>query len=1018
MANILDDKTGMLTKINYVPLMNIVENILKEELGKEKKIFSFKIYPNYNLCSWDGFNNLVVYIVERCFKEPDFMRQMGLNIADQGRIVSINHTDKKKYSECVEKIPKLIRDYIREYKDILDSFKPIPLACFQNDNESPNFDLLNTFKSTKFEKQKAAVFPDEHYCAESLRTDSVEIRLNVADIEKNLKQNLKDYVNRYCRDEEEAEELCADIDNGEHGVDELVSNIANNSLKKMRSHIGMNYLKFLYAQRKKDDSKGMSYVEDYIRRFTLFEEFLYDLNCTNYYPELQTCCGVEMSKMLNQSDALDCLPFIGLFQDLMVEKDDGMTKSFKFGGSLKRNQPVSKYGKKSVIDYQVSFMKGEFDKEDGLNNKLSKKVLNYLIYTFFLVDIGNMEYNPIENWKMETERFKDEDESIIFATMEQKMMFISKKMDDMREALDRLLNYKAASILKEPEKKEVFVINSGYLNAESIRNGDVDCLFRIDSFNKDMDFLRYSMILDTMQSTEKKDSIIISIPFVYEFKAESIYIAPKEPTEINSYDYYIKQVEVLPFVFVPEGMTPDAKKYYFTWLNNVAKQKTVSYHFQIPYYFDNNVTELENAHQRLLYRIVYSFLVFFFQYEIVKNLNANLNNSETAKNRLLFIPLMRLHLTDYNPTEPIPNDCSGGFIKSLCMDLEQLLNEDENYICTTQGIVLHKTNEYKIKNAKASMYHRLPKQYKYNKEEDRVALIYLTSIRTDTCQNAHQNDSMSLVSGEVYTFTKIEKDKTAFCRFLKSFNGIYQHSELYRKLPLVEDVITDLYHRGFKKILYITDAPYTSTIHAVTNKELYFHSEELIHNFKQDKPELVILPLYYTSYSVHEYDAIKGKTQSRTMYIDQTSHLDELLKIGGKNNPLIAGIFGLFTGKAVSSKNNRDSKNFYRSAVIYSTMYNIYDNTRLNIQIAQNLIHNKETKDALMELLTLFHFSKYESVYGITTKVDPYDRLSGDTGILKASLFNIEHENKWEKNYRYNLLAFLVDMKKIVDKEK
>ena len=99
----------------------------------------------------------------------------------------------------------------------------------------------------------------------------------------------------------------------------------------------------------------------------------------------------------------------------------------------------------------------------------------------------------------------------------------------------------------------------------------------------------------------------------------------------------------------------------------------------------------------------------------------------------------------------------------------------------------------------------------------------------------------------------------------------------------------------------------------------------------------------------------------------------------------------------------------------YSTLLNIYEQNILDTNdIYAGLIDNdrdRGLKYEILQLLTLFHFSRYEADNkDIQLKLDPYQKIIGDDSIGELSLFPHVKPDK-----QINLMAFLNEVNYALD---
>jgi hypothetical protein len=67
---------------------------------------------------------------------------------------------------------------------------------------------------------------------------------------------------------------------------------------------------------------------------------------------------------------------------------------------------------------------------------------------------------------------------------------------------------------------------------------------------------------------------------------------------------------------------------------------------------------------------------------------------------------------------------------------------------------------------------------------------------------------------------------------------------------------------------------------------------------------------------------------------------------------------------------------------------------------------NSPLQQAIVQYITLFHFSRYEVNRNIAFKLNPYSKLIGDEGIGTISTYTYS-----TKNVKFNNLAFLTSIR-------
>ncbi|BAU66139.1 hypothetical protein STA3757_35410 [Stanieria sp. NIES-3757] len=117
----------------------------------------------------------------------------------------------------------------------------------------------------------------------------------------------------------------------------------------------------------------------------------------------------------------------------------------------------------------------------------------------------------------------------------------------------------------------------------------------------------------------------------------------------------------------------------------------------------------------------------------------------------------------------------------------------------------------------------------------------------------------------------------------------------------------------------------------------------------------------------------------------------------------VAVFFNLFNNIQIGNQEDR----YYNGVISYSTLLNVYDRNIVDTgEIYADLINNDQEqglKTEILQLLTLFHFSRYEAdVKDIQLKLDPYQNIIGDQSVGALSTFP-----HMQPKVQFNLLAFL-----------
>jgi len=280
-------------------------------------------------------------------------------------------------------------------------------------------------------------------------------------------------------------------------------------------------------------------------------------------------------------------------------------------------------------------------------------------------------------------------------------------------------------------------------------------------------------------------------------------------------------------------------------------------------------------------------------------------------------------------------------------------------------------------------------------ELDKLAIIVVSSRESDARKgNTNRLQRKASLIGEIVGINRQEDDSIQV-EMLKTFSENYSVTHLYTQPSILEDAMSQLYEQGYRNFAYISQAPYTSTLHITKTDEdedLFFMSKSLIRTLKGERRDIKIYPIFFDKYFVRSPKPHRGES----FYIQDTMELSNLADDPNRQSVMF---FNLFNGIKVEQQGD---KNFYNGVISYSTLLHIYDGILDDQDIHQNLIYDGQIKDTLLHYLTIFHFSRYEARQNISLKLDPYEGIIGDDSVGALSIFS--HAGGITK---FNSLAFL-----------
>ncbi|HEU5199856.1 MAG TPA: hypothetical protein VFU32_09475, partial [Ktedonobacterales bacterium] len=296
----------------------------------------------------------------------------------------------------------------------------------------------------------------------------------------------------------------------------------------------------------------------------------------------------------------------------------------------------------------------------------------------------------------------------------------------------------------------------------------------------------------------------------------------------------------------------------------------------------------------------------------------------------------------------------------------------------------------------------------------RLALVVVSSRESDSLRLSSPGAQarLSTVYGEVVGIERLD-ERTVCVQRRATFSGTYPASELYTNPPAILDQIHHLYEAGYRHILYVAQAPYSSTLHithkgrdaaapGLEDEGLFFLSRQIITRCLQEKPGLHIYPVFRDQYHAMK---LRRDLGADTLYIQDLADLVQVVDDRSQAQQM-AVFLNLFSGH--ENTTSQDGADKYNGVVSYATLLNIYGSILNERDLRAALIHDEGGKNPLKNLLilylTLFHLSRYEKREKgpIAIKLNPYESIIGDESV-GAAAWQL-HANRY---LRFNFLAFL-----------
>ena len=305
----------------------------------------------------------------------------------------------------------------------------------------------------------------------------------------------------------------------------------------------------------------------------------------------------------------------------------------------------------------------------------------------------------------------------------------------------------------------------------------------------------------------------------------------------------------------------------------------------------------------------------------------------------------------------------------------------------------------------SSLYSLVPKTFEfkggYEPQLDKLAIIVVSSWLSDAVwDEKDKTDRISNIYGEIIVINKVSGSSVKV-EPIKTFSDNQPHSKIYTEPEIIKDEISKLYQQGYRHFLYIAKAPYSRSL-GITKLEsdpdsLFFMSQDVISYLKQGKTDIKLYPIFMDTYPA--INLTPGKVDS--FYIPD---IEELAKLSEDKSQQTRVFLNLFTGRSVDKK-----RTIFNSVVCYSTLLNVYDvNDTKNI-LTGLLDKNSPLQQTILQYITLFHYSRYETNWNIAFKLNPYSKLIGDDGIGTISTYSYSN-----RNVKFNNLAFLTEIRSVL----
>ena len=819
-----------------------------------------------------------------------------------------------------------------------------------------------------------------------------------AELRKGLEHHIRvKFAGANAEEKQDLEYILEDLEKDKNSDIFRLRDVVNKeTLGKLKKQAQINYLEFLLENINTKTSNlnaaGAIYLEDLIRRLRLIETYINDSNkADGDYLVNYAGVSVNYKDAFSRGEAFDKLPIIPIVEGFLGEtKDENRGEiQFVFGLKLKFDGKVHTNSSKSVFDDRLNILNPDSQEhKDALADPLKresfpKKVLEIAFLYYFLfasphnpksnnyVLNDELKYDPLEAFEKKViQKLQGSDET----AKEQLLRNIYKYLQEfnIQFKINRL-----KGVLQNLLKRKTSFSTREYPVHISVKNGileeDTQNIFNNNTLFKPVVRKNYKEVLKyiSLGKPNTETNSLCTLPA--KVTINDIHFFATEDQETFNMEYDLNAIRALPVIFAP--------------LDDPRCLSIYSQHFKtrqlllFPYRLEDKKLEPPQA---FVYKFTYGLLAYICLELLLE------------KQKRLFIPILRLHLNTKDDDAPIEK-----FIVSLSAVLSHLFNETHR--ANEQGIDIRNLT-HKIPNTMSSLYSVLPKKFTFNGSSkspqlDKLAIIIVSSRESDSQWGG--SAKISNLMGEIIC-VNMKNGEIKF-QLPTTFSDNCDNQEMFTNPSVIIDKVTELYKWGYKHIVYIAKAPYTSTLHMTQTEEndgLFFMSKDVIRGLKSEYHDLKIYPMFFDKYYAVRLEDIAASS----LYIQDTVQLTNLLEDPSKKSVVF---FNLFNGMKVGKEEER----YYRGVISYATLLNSYKGILDDEDIHKGLIFDGSLKDDILEYLTLFHFSRYQKAEKqIHIKLDPYDNLIGDKSVGKLSLLN-HFKGKGE----FNSLAFLTLVRKVLN---
>ncbi|NJS09339.1 MAG: hypothetical protein HC789_02620 [Microcoleus sp. CSU_2_2] len=881
-----------------------------------------------------------------------------------------------------------------------------PLESFKGKGTQLGFKYDFDRCDRDLQKQKLALESFAPGCDSLLKFHKVTFFVrNVDRFQEYLKAGIENYIAENIENKDARKKLnyLLDemVDNETSDFHRLVRVVNRETLGQLKKEAKITYLEYLLdnIDSATANVRNLIYFQDFTRRLRLIEKYISDINkADDHYSVNYQGTRVNYRDLFSRSDSLDALPIVPIIAGNLGETTDnsGGDRQFIFGLKLKFDNPVQSRGGDSVFEYHLNLLNPDseehlvaleepVDRETFFRKVLKIAFLYHFVFASSHDPLGanynpetELAYDPIAGFERVVlpilQGSNEQNKQQLFRNFFKRFQEINVtyKINCLKQLLRSLIVHR--TIVPSRTETRQILIKRGIL-------AKIDDILTSGKFFKAVVGRNPKETLQHISVGHDRINQRAICQLPVHIKIEDVRYFPTDESQSFSMEYNIKGIDALPVIWVPKA--DRSREVFYKSFQNKS----------VVFPYDNRRLDSQGGLKptaAFVYKLAMALMSYICLRIVLKNLPNN-----------LFVPMVRLH-EGYHQNPSPSEKFIGHFSKTLCHILS------EKHRSNSQGFrILGDKYHLTAKNGLSSLYSILPKKFRFkdvqlSPELDNLVIITVSTRDCDARKGRSRDRAKACLFGEV-TGIRHYEDGTIQIGMLKTFSENYSLQHLYTQPAILADIVRQLYNRGYRNFVYISQAPDRSTLHITQNDEdekLFLMSKDIVRTLKGEQQDIRIYPVFFDKYYVYSPKQHRGES----FYIQDTAEVTNLFADTSKQ---AAVFFNLFNGLKVEQGEN----NFYNGVISYSTLLNIYEGIIDDLDIRQGLIDDGEIKDTLLHYLTIFHFSRYESRQQISLKLDPFDRIIGDNSVGVLSEFS--HAGG---SATFNSLAFLNEVRDVLNK--